>query len=87
MPRSRHHNQANEDGQIYCCLRNRIVKLDEKQKQEYCGKCPMFRDWLESGVVCEWEDARGLPDPHIAIDPVQEFRDNQKRKVPLARSG
>lgn len=84
MPRIPHHNLANTDDQVYCCLRNKVVKLDERQKQDFCGKCPMFGGWLASGVICEWKDARQLTDPYTVADPMQEFKDNQKRQVHLA---
>ncbi|MCS7464750.1 hypothetical protein N0M98_32200 [Paenibacillus doosanensis] len=77
-----HINYMDQDGHIYCCLRNKVVKLDEQQKEKFCKGCSMFAGTAEGkGVECLWEDARTANDPWIADDPRREFLKNQIRHV------
>ncbi|MEI7026915.1 hypothetical protein [Paenibacillus sp. y28] len=82
MPFVRHINLANSDGQIYCCLRNRVVKLDDAQMTTFCHGCKMFDGTAQGkGVVCCWNDARSVKDPHVAVDPLLEFKQNQLKQI------
>lgn len=80
-----HVNVCNADGEIYCCLRNKIVKLDATQQKDFCQGCKMFAGNAENygrGVSCVWEDLRIVSNPHIAKDPLEEFANNQIKEVP-----
>ncbi|TXK80984.1 hypothetical protein [Paenibacillus sp. N3.4] len=80
-----HVNVCNTDQEIYCCLRNKIVKLDDKQREQFCSGCKMFAGDASghgTGVTCEWEDVRIVSNPHLALDPLEEFIHNQIRQVP-----
>ncbi|CAG7646248.1 hypothetical protein ACFQI7_23490 [Paenibacillus allorhizosphaerae] len=78
-----HINMADEGGKVYCCLRNRVVNLNEAQKTKYCSGCGMFAGFAgDLGVECLWEDVRLVNDPHIAADPMAEFTSNQIKPVP-----
>ncbi|KQX44696.1 MULTISPECIES: hypothetical protein [unclassified Paenibacillus] len=80
-----HVNVCNTENEIYCCLRNKIVKLDDQQKEQFCTGCKMFAgdaDEHGTGVSCVWEDVRVVSNPHIALDPLEEFIHNQIRQVP-----
>jgi hypothetical protein len=77
-----HVNYTDQDGQIYCCLRNKIVKLDQLQREQFCQGCKMFGGTANGqGVECVWEDMRNVSEPHIVHDPVSEFIMNQTRAV------
>lgn len=76
-----HMNYKDQDGQIYCCMRNKVVQLDDVQKQ-FCQDCRMFAGTAkEQGVKCVWDDMRNVSDPHIVRDPVHEFIMNQTRTI------
>ena len=80
-----HVNVCNADQEIYCCLRNKIVKLDANQRAQFCSSCKMFAgeaDGYEHGVTCVWEDLRDISNPHIVQDPLEEFIQNQIKQVP-----
>ncbi|MEC0232437.1 hypothetical protein [Paenibacillus alba] len=80
-----HVNVCNADNEIYCCLRNKIVKLDVQQKEQFCQGCKMYAgeaDGYARGVTCVWEDVRVVSNPHVAVDPIEEFTHNQIREVP-----
>ncbi|GFZ78158.1 hypothetical protein GCM10008018_24500 [Paenibacillus marchantiophytorum] len=80
-----HVNVCNADNEIYCCLRNKIVKLDAQQKEQFCRGCKMYAGeaaGYERSVTCVWEDLRVVSNPHVAVDPVEEFMHNQIREVP-----
>ncbi|MEW9701178.1 hypothetical protein [Paenibacillus sp. SI8] len=80
-----HVNVCNADHEIYCCLRNKIVKLDAQQLEQFCSACKMFAGGAEGytdGVTCIWEDVRDVNNPHLALDPIDEFVHNQVRQVP-----
>ncbi|UJF32592.1 hypothetical protein [Paenibacillus hexagrammi] len=78
-----HANICNTDNEIYCCLRNKIVKLDAYQKQQFCSACKMYAGDVDGrGVACVWEDLRDVSNPHYAADPNAEFASNQVRQVP-----
>ncbi|MFC5449704.1 hypothetical protein [Paenibacillus aestuarii] len=80
-----HINVCNAAHEIYCCLRNKIVKLDAHQKSQFCSSCKMFAGdakGYEHGVTCVWEDLREVNNPHYALDPLEEFAHNQIKQVP-----
>ncbi|NEW09228.1 hypothetical protein GK047_24960 [Paenibacillus sp. SYP-B3998] len=80
-----HVNVCNADHEIYCCLRNKIVKLDGQQKEQFCSGCKMFAGSMEGheqSMMCIWEDLRVVSNPHYALDPLEEFIHNQIRQVP-----
>jgi len=82
MPRIRHVNVQDSQGRIYCCLRNRIVTLDERQRSGFCRACPMYAgDAGGRGAECVWDDWRAVPDPYLVPDPAAEYRCNQQRKL------
>lgn len=76
-----HMNYTNEDGYVYCCLRNKVVLLNHLQTLNYCASCTMFKGLHARKVSCRWEDARALEDPHVVIDPYLEHRSMQRRKI------
>jgi hypothetical protein len=83
MQLTNHINYMDSDGHIYCCLRNKLVKLDQQQEERFCHGCKMFAGFVSGGgVECAWEDLRRVNNPHIIVDPVQEFISNQRRIVP-----
>ncbi|KIL40002.1 hypothetical protein SD70_16645 [Gordoniibacillus kamchatkensis] len=83
----RHHNYRSENGEIYCCLRNRVVKLDDEQLQRFCQGCGMFAGTMPHVLVsCDWDDIGGVSNPHVALDPWQEFKRNQIKQVPAEGS-
>ncbi|MBD0383641.1 hypothetical protein [Paenibacillus sedimenti] len=80
-----HINVCNDDNEIYCCLRNKIVKLDAQQQEQFCSGCKMYAGDAEGyaqGVTCIWEDLRDIGNPHVALDPLEEFVRNQIKQVP-----
>ncbi|WNR45179.1 hypothetical protein [Paenibacillus roseipurpureus] len=80
-----HVNVCNEVNEIYCCLRNKIVKLDANQKEQFCQGCKMFAGAAPGyahGVSCVWEDLRLISNPHVVLNPIEEFAHNQIRQVP-----
>jgi hypothetical protein len=88
MPIIRHHNFCNENGEIYCCLRNRVVQLDGEQLRRFCQGCGMFAGTMpDVGVSCDWEELGDVADPHLARDPWNEFKRNQIKQVSAAGSG
>lgn len=82
MPMINHENIADSNERIYCCLRNKVVSLDDAHKTAFCGSCKMYRgDAGGAGVECAWDDARDITEPYRVADPYAEWRSNQKRKV------
>ncbi|WP_246079467.1 hypothetical protein [Paenibacillus piri] len=78
-------NFKNKDGLIYCCLRNKVVELDQQQHEQFCQGCKMYGGDADGrGVTCVWEELRNVGNPHIVHDPVQEFNRNQKRTIAIA---
>jgi hypothetical protein len=76
-------NYCNEKDEIYCCLRNKVVKLDQLQLERFCQSCKMFGGTLQGGgVVCIWDDSRDVSNPHDVYDPQEEFLHNQVKQVP-----
>lgn len=77
-----HINYVNQNGEIYCCLRNKIIPLNEMQFNLYCSSCRM-NEGGEPGkkVICTWSDQREIANPYIAHDPEYEFKYFQKREV------
>lgn len=78
-----HTNYKNQDGHIYCCLRNKVVELNQQQQEQFCQGCKMFGGMVGDGqgVNCIWEDLRNVSNPHIAHDPIREFNKNQTRYI------
>lgn len=76
-----HMNLTNEDGNVYCCLRNKIVLLNDLQVLNYCSSCTMNKG-LQRGksVNCIWDDLRDVKNPHIVFDPNLEYKSMQQRK-------
>lgn len=84
MRNVKHVNLADQEGRVYCCLRNRVVKLDEEQKAGFCRSCIMYSgDAKGQGVECLWEDARPVADPHVAADPYKEWKSNQVKGISI----
>lgn len=82
MQKINHVNYSTDQDEVYCCLRNRVVKLNEEHKQEFCAGCKMFKGFADGeGVECLWDDLRDVDNPHIVIDPYKEWTSNQNRKV------
>jgi hypothetical protein len=87
MPMISHYNYRNSDNEIYCCLRNKIVALDNDQMEQFCNGCKMYDgDAGDQGVSCVWEDSRNVSNPHIVHNPLVEFASNQIRQVRLGGS-
>lgn len=85
MPLINHMNLANEDNEVYCCLRNRVVTADREHKNTFCLGCQMYQGDLDGqGIQCSWEDDRKLVNPCTITDPYQEWMANQKRKTQLS---
>ncbi|MEK8132194.1 hypothetical protein WMW72_30275 [Paenibacillus filicis] len=77
-----HRNLKDESGRIYCCLRNKVVKLDDRQEHEFCRGCSMFAGDAEGqGVDCVWEDLRPVASPYVVRDPAKEWLSNQTRHI------
>lgn len=78
-----HINVPDANGQIYCCLRNRIVRFGQDHMDQYCSGCRMFGgDAGGSGVECHWDDIRETEADHVVVtDPVKEWASNQKKRV------
>lgn len=82
MRQIRHINIADESNRVYCCLRNKVVKLDEEQKNGFCGKCRMYAgDAGGQGVECVWEDMRPVGNPHVVRNPAAELHSNQIKPI------
>jgi len=76
-----HVNIKSKDGQVYCCMRNKIVNFNEQQLTSYCVGCKMFGGTAQGkGVECFWNDLRG-EHTLIITDPEHEFAYNQTRSV------
>ncbi len=76
-----HVNYANEIGNVYCCLRNKVVELNQFQIDNFCSGCKMFKGGNEGRVLCYWKDLRQISDPHIVYDPRTEYLSMQKKKL------
>ncbi|OXM85947.1 hypothetical protein [Paenibacillus rigui] len=80
-----HLNYANKNGNVYCCLRNKIVQLGEEQVSNYCRGCTMFNgvDAQYTHVQCFWNDSREPQDEevHVVHDPQLEFMSMQSRDI------
>ncbi|WP_058303176.1 hypothetical protein [Gorillibacterium timonense] len=82
MTRVLHRNVANDDQEIYCCLRNKVVRADAEHQAQYCNGCKMFSTLLqEGGVECVWEDLRTTRTQVNVTDPYAEWMENQRRDV------
>ncbi|TVY06716.1 hypothetical protein [Paenibacillus cremeus] len=80
MPFVTHVNHVTKYGSIYCCLRNKVVPLNDYQISHYCSGCKMNQG-VEQGdkVQCYWNDVRNISNPHIVYDPQTEFKRMQAR--------
>lgn len=78
-----HINLTDANGQVYCCLRNRIVQYDQTHRDKFCSGCKMYNGNAGgSGVECLWDDIRETEsDSRVVTDPAQEWATNQKRRV------
>lgn len=78
-----HINLPDAMGQVYCCLRNRVVRYDEGHQSRYCSGCKMFNGTAAGcGVECLWDDNRYKNTDHVIVtDPVGEWTNNQKKRV------
>lgn len=77
-----HVNLVGEHGNVYCCLRNKIVKLSDEQLERFCSVCKMNRGFTPGvSVQCYWKDTRPIDNPHIVRDPRIEFSRMQARKT------
>jgi hypothetical protein len=76
-----HMNYKNEEGNVYCCLRNKVVSLNKVQTLHFCSTCTMFKGLNSTKVNCSWEDIRDLENPHCVIDPYLEYKSMQQRKI------
>ncbi|WP_438431677.1 hypothetical protein [Gorillibacterium sp. sgz500922] len=77
-----HYNKTNEDREIYCCLRNKVVKADADHLAQYCNGCKMFSAvHPDGGVECVWEDIRTDRSRVVVADPYSEWMENQRRDV------
>ncbi|MFD2615623.1 hypothetical protein [Paenibacillus gansuensis] len=84
MKRVHHINIKNDRGEVYCCLRNKVVPLDEEQLTSFCKGCSMFAGTAGGqGVECIWNDMRSIGSPCLITDPVSELKQNQTRQVRL----
>jgi hypothetical protein len=82
MPIITHYNYEDQNNEIYCCLRNRIVELNQLQTEQFCKGCKMHvGDAGGKGVACAWKDIREVSNPHIVTHPYTEFASNQIRQV------
>lgn len=78
-----HINVADAEGKVYCCLRNRIVCLDEEHKNKFCSGCKMYNGNAGGGgVECIWDDIREADANQVIVtDPAREWASNQMRRV------
>ena len=78
-----HINVPDAMGQIYCCLRNRVIRYDQNHQSQYCSACKMFNGTADGcGVECLWDDSRAKAGDYILVsDPVREWAGNQKKRV------
>lgn len=70
-----HVNIIDDNGQVYCRLRNKVVDFNESQQKDFCSDCPFFRGTAQGqGVECEWKDVRDIPSPYIVTRAGTEKR-------------
>ncbi|WP_213527682.1 hypothetical protein [Paenibacillus sp. J31TS4] len=82
MKKTNHINYAASGQEVYCCLRNRVVRLDASHTTNYCLGCKMYNGNAGGkGVECLWEDMRDVSNPYRVSDPHAEWASNQKRSV------
>lgn len=82
MDKINHINYCTNEQEVYCCLRNRVVRLDDNHKADFCSGCKMLNGYADgAGVECLWEDMREVGNPHHVTDPYKEWASNQNRKV------
>lgn len=76
-----HVNLPDGNGNIYCCLRNRIVRLEAGHTERYCRGCRMYNgDAGGTGVECLWDDIRETESDQVVVtDPREEWVSNQKK--------
>lgn len=77
-----HQNIANEQNQVYCCLRNKLVQADMDHKTQFCAGCQMYQGNAGGvGIECRWEDLRTDAPQLVIQDAVAEWIYNQKKLV------
>jgi hypothetical protein len=78
-----HINLPDAGGQVYCCLRNRVISYDLSHQNNYCSNCKMFNGTAAGcGVECLWDDNRVSNGSHVFVtDPVREWACNQEKRV------
>lgn len=76
-----HVNYVNENGTVYCCLRNKLVEFNQLQINHFCSGCNMKKGINQESVLCYWQDNRKISDPHIVFDPKVEYLSMQRRKL------
>lgn len=90
-----HINLPDTMGQVYCCLRNRVVRYDAGHRARFCGNCKMFNGTAGGcGVECLWDDSRAEAAVSksgetgaaeyacvVVTDPVAEWAAHQKKRV------
>lgn len=70
-----HINIVDENGEIYCRKRGRVVEFTEEHQDNFCAKCPFFKGTAQGqGVECEWEDVRDIESPYIVTRANTEYR-------------
>jgi hypothetical protein len=80
-----HMNHTNANGAVYCCLRNRLVTLNQLQILNYCSSCKMHNGNEEgNNVVCVWDDHREVNNPHVVVDPFLEYQMMQRNHLEIS---
>lgn len=69
-----HINLPDENNQIYCRKRNKVVVFNEDHISQYCSNCQMYSGSAQGeGVECYWNDPRkDLKDYYTVVDPQLE---------------
>lgn len=76
MAKVNHINIVDENGNVYCRLRNLVVEFDEYHQENFCSNCPMFAGTAQGeGVECEWEDDRpNIENPYMVTNAFLEYQ-------------
>ena len=79
-----HINLANDNNEVYCCLRNKVVRSDTEHQIRFCSGCKMYQGYAQGGgIECRWEDSRTGSDWLVIKDPFAEWVFNQRKTVSL----
>jgi hypothetical protein len=77
-----HVNVVNDSGNVYCCLRNKVVEFNEEHVSRFCSACMMNRGLTPGkSVQCSWKDHRAKESKRVVLDPSAEFHRMQRRKT------